>query len=101
MRRSVQVTALAVVVLFLSVTPAVASSSGPVYGGDFPDPSVLQVGGSYWAYSTGSAGRNLQVMSSPDLRTWTVPVDPLPVLPSWARPGFTWAPDSLPRWAGS
>jgi arabinan endo-1,5-alpha-L-arabinosidase len=94
------VTALAVVVLLLSVTPAAASSSGPVYGGDFPDPSVLQVGGSYWAYSTGSAGRNLQVMSTPDLRTWTVPVDPLPVLPSWARPGFTWAPDVVVQGGG-
>lgn len=68
----------------------------PVYSGDFPDPSVLYVDGSYWAYSTGSAGRNLQVMSSPDLRTWSSPVDPLPVLPSWASAGRTWAPGVIP-----
>ena len=64
----------------------------PVYGGDFPDPSILLSGGTYWAYSTGAAGRNLQVMSSPDLHSWTAPADPLPVLPSWASAGRTWAP---------
>jgi beta-xylosidase len=56
---------------------------------------VLPVGSTYWAYATGSAGRNLQVMSSPDLRTWTAPTDPLPVLSSWASGGSTWAPGVL------
>lgn len=72
-----------------------AAFSAPVHPGDFADPTVLVAGGSYWAYSTGSAGRNLQVMSSPDLRTWSDPADPLPVLPSWASPGRTWAPGVL------
>ena len=98
MRRGVLVT-MAVVVLS-SVAPAAAISTGPVYADDFPDPSVLVVGSTYWAYSTGSAGRNLQTMSSPDLETWSTPVDPLPVLPYWARPGHTWAPDVLPFAAG-
>jgi beta-xylosidase len=74
-----------------------ASFSAPVYGGDFPDPSILFVNGTYWAYSTGSAGRNLQVMSSTDLQGWTQPTDPLPKLPPWASPGLTWAPGVLPR----
>jgi hypothetical protein len=69
-----------------------ALSSSPAYPGDFPDPFVLLVGGTYWAYATGSGGRNLQVMSSTDLRTWTAPTDPLPVLPTWATGGSTWAP---------
>jgi beta-xylosidase len=64
----------------------------PVYAGDFPDASVLLAGGVYWAYATGSAGRNLQAMSSPDLQSWTGPVDPLPQLPTWAIAGYTWAP---------
>ena len=34
-------------------------------------------------------------MSSPDLRAWTTPVDPLPTLPSWASAGLTWAPGVL------
>lgn len=73
---------------------AAASSTftAPVYAGDFPDPSVLLAGGTYWAYATGSGGRNLQVMSSPDLHTWTGLSDPLPVLPLWAATGRTWAP---------
>jgi beta-xylosidase len=77
------------------IPPASAQSSTfttPAYQGDFPDPAVILVGGTYWAYSTGSAGRNLQVMSSPDLHTWSAPVDPLPKLPAWAAPGLTWAP---------
>lgn len=64
----------------------------PVYAGDFPDPSILLVGGTYWAYATGSAGRHLQVMSSSDLHSWSAPADPLPVLPHWASAGGTWAP---------
>ncbi len=67
----------------------------PAYAGDFPDPSVLVAGGTYWAFSTGSAGRNLQVMSSSDLKSWSAPTDPLPVLPTWASYGLTWAPDVI------
>jgi beta-xylosidase len=70
-----------------------------VYGRDFPDPSIVFVNGTYWAFSTGSAGTNLQVMSSTDLRAWSQPTDPLPKLPSWASPGLTWAPGVLQRGA--
>ena len=68
-----------------------------MYTGDFPDPSVLLVNGTYWAYATGSAGRNLQVISSTDLDKWSPPKDPLPVLPGWASSGRTWAPGVLQR----
>jgi beta-xylosidase len=87
----------------MAAPPALSASSafqGPVYAGDFPDPSILLVGRAYWAYSTGSAGRNLQVMQSSDLTTWTAPSDPLPVLPAWASSGRTWAP-SVIRLGGS
>lgn len=92
--------ALAVVVLAVGVLVgrAAAGSStftAPAYAGDFPDPALLTAGGTYWAYATGSAGRNLQVMSSPDLHAWTAPVDPLPALPSWASAGSTWAPSVI------
>jgi beta-xylosidase len=76
--------------------PAYAAGSPfqtPAYAGDFPDPSVIVADGAYWAYSTGSAGRNLQVMSSADLKSWSPPADPLPTLPNWASTGLTWAPD--------
>jgi beta-xylosidase len=95
--------ALATAAMLLPAMPASATarvlSTAPSYAGDFPDPFVLSVGSTYWAYSTGSAGRNLQVMSSPDLRTWSAPVDPLPILPAWAQSGFTWAPGVLRRGA--
>jgi beta-xylosidase len=83
--------------LVLQASAAFAASNttfqSPVYSGDFPDPSILLVGGTYWAYATGSAGRNLQVMSSPNLRTWSAPTDPMPILPKWASAGQTWAPE--------
>ena len=91
----VVVALLATVGMMAMVPAAHAASSSfsvPAYGGDFPDPAVILAGGTYWAYSTGSAGRNLQVMSSPDLRTWSTPTDPLPHLPGWASAGLTWAP---------
>jgi beta-xylosidase len=66
--------------------------NAPVYSADFPDPSIILVNGTYWAYSTGSSGRNLQVMSSTDLQSWSSVRDPLPVLPGWATTGRTWAP---------
>lgn len=80
---------------FAFAGPAGASGTtftSPVYAGDFPDPSILLSGGTYWAYATGSGGTNLQVMSSTDLRSWSHPVDPLPTLPRWASAGRTWAP---------
>jgi hypothetical protein len=80
----------------LNAAPAQAStrspSTVPVYRSDFPDPFVLNAGGVYFAYATGSAGKNLQVMSSPDLTTWGPVTDPLPALPGWASTGLTWAP---------
>src|SRR5579864_5390872 len=59
---------------------------------DFPDPDVISVGAVYWAYSTGSAGRNIQVINSTDLANGATPTDALPTLPAWAVPGMTWAP---------
>jgi beta-xylosidase len=72
-------------------TPA-PLTAGPVYTGDFPDPSVLVSGGRTYAYSTQSGGENIQVIVSTNLLDWTAPVDALPVLPPWASPGYTWAP---------
>ena len=65
----------------------------PVIDGNFPDPGVVQVGGSYYAFATNGNGRNVQAARSSDLVTWTPLPDALPTLPSWARAGRTWAPD--------
>jgi beta-xylosidase len=66
------------------------------YPGDFPDPFILVAGDIYWAYSTGSGGRDLQVMASPDLRRWSPPNEALAGLPDWAVRGLTWAPEVTP-----
>ncbi|MFL6062984.1 MAG: glycoside hydrolase family 43 protein [Marmoricola sp.] len=62
---------------------------GQVYAGDFPDPSVMLVGGTAYAYATTSDGRNVPLVTSTDLRTWR------------ANPGTKANPsgDALPRTA--
>jgi hypothetical protein len=69
---------------------------GPVSPFDFPDPEVIRVGGTYFAYATNSGAGNVQVLESTDLEQWAVLGDALPRLPSWARANGTWAPGVLP-----
>ena len=45
---------------------------GQPYTGDFPDPWIMRIGTTYYAYSTTSGGLNLPMMTSKDLRTWYV-----------------------------
>ena len=67
----------------------------PVLDQDFPDPDVMQVGETYYAYSTNANGRNIPVARSTDLRAWVLVRDALPALPKWAARefGWAWAPD--------
>jgi beta-xylosidase len=63
---------------------------------DFPDPDVLRVEDTFYAYATqpGDGSANISMATSTDLRSWEPAVmDPLPELPSWATTGRTWAPD--------
>jgi hypothetical protein len=76
----------------LQPAPAGASSSAPVYAKDFPDPDVIDVAGTYYAYSTQVYLTDIPTMQSTDLVHWSQPTDALPNLPSWAAWGFTWAP---------
>ena len=69
--------ALAALLGVLLALPAVADPfappplPGPQYAGDFPDPHVLRVGSTYYAYSTTTGGRHLPVLHSANLDTWT------------------------------
>ncbi|MED5617827.1 glycoside hydrolase family 43 protein [Ideonella sp. BN130291] len=65
--------------------------------GDFPDPFLLQEGGTTYAFATNSVGRNVQVAASTDRVSWQAQADAMPQLPVWARPGFgfVWAPEVL------
>ncbi len=68
----------------------------PVYDHHAPDPDVIRVTTlgttTYYAYTTGTGGGHIPVLSSPDLRTWTFDGDALPTLPGWSTPGRTWGP---------
>jgi beta-xylosidase len=76
----------------------------PVIRANFPDPFILEHEGRYLAYATNTEGANVQMASSTDLASWRVLWDErapsrlhdaMPVLPSWVKTGFTWAPEVL------
>jgi beta-xylosidase len=67
----------------------------PVYRSNFPDPSVLRVGGTYHAYGTQSDAATIQTLTSTDLAHWQAGPDALSQLGSWATTGSTWAPEVL------
>jgi beta-xylosidase len=74
----------------------------PVFTQNFPDAFVLPHGSTFIAYSTND-GPNVPVATSTDLVHWNFAADPatgkrldaLPRLGSWAKEGFTWAPEVL------
>jgi hypothetical protein len=68
------------------------ANAGLVYPFDFPDPDVILVGQTYYAYATNSVAGNIQMISSSDLVNWTAIGNALPRLPSWAAANLTWAP---------
>jgi hypothetical protein len=69
-----------------------SASTGLVYPFDFPDPSVILAGQTYYAYATNSVAGNIQIIASTDLTHWTAVGNALPNLPAWATPDDTWAP---------
>jgi hypothetical protein len=68
------------------------TSTGLVYPFDFPDPDVIRVGPTYYAYATNSVAGNIQIIESSDLSQWTAVGNALPALPAWAAADDTWAP---------
>ena len=84
--------------------PRASVSYPPVFRADFPDPFILEHEGRYLAYATNTGGANVQMASSTNLASWQILWDErtpsrlhdaMPVLPSWAKAGFTWAPEVL------
>jgi len=81
-------------------TPGPDEFVNPVLNQDFPDPDVLKVGDTYYAYATNSGGTNIQTATSTDLVSWQPIGEALPALPGWAEGGFTWAPE-VTSWDGN
>ncbi|MFL5561516.1 MAG: glycoside hydrolase family 43 protein [Gemmatimonadaceae bacterium] len=79
-------------------TTSTTGYKNPVLNRDFPDPSVIKVGATYWAYATqtflgNGAQLNIQSASSTDLINWTYGNDVLPVRPTWSTQVWNfWAP---------
>jgi hypothetical protein len=76
----------------LSPRTASVNVDAPVYDADAPDPDIIRVGSTYYVYTTAGPRGHIPVLSSTDLQHWTYVGDALPSLPSWQRPGQTWAP---------
>jgi beta-xylosidase len=67
-----------------------------VYDSNFPDPFVLEAGGTYYAYATNNGAQNYPTLISKDLVRWEPGPDAFPQLPPWAT-GDAWAPEVLRR----
>lgn len=72
--------------------------ANPVINRDFPDPNCIKVHDTYYAFATNhgemqASSSHVQVATSKDLVHWELRSDALPDLPSWAKPGRTWAPN--------
>jgi len=101
-RQIAKVLAAAAGALCIAAAPSDEPSFVPVFKADFPDAFVLLNGSRFIAYSTNN-GPNVPIASSTDLVHWTFVGDPatgkqrdaMPNLGSWAKTGFTWAPEVL------
>ena len=69
--------------------------SAAVFCDDAPDPFVLRVGGSYYAYSTNTGFANVPVLTAGGIFGSGKQDNALPRLPAWSQPGRTWAPSVL------
>lgn len=85
-------------VITAQVASAATRSAALVIASDFPDPDVIKVGGTYYAYSTNNSYGNVPVATAASLAgPWTRRPDALPTLGAWADGGLTWAPDVSQR----
>ncbi len=74
--------------------------TNPVVAENFPDPGLLEAGGTWYAYGTNTAAANAPVLTSADLVTWQPAGDALPEVGGWASRGNTWAPEAIRTAAG-
>lgn len=83
--------------LFIAAIPVAAQRPGayqnPVAPGDYPDPSVIRVGGDYWASATSSEwGPEFPLLHSRDLVNWNAVGAIFQDRPAWSE-GNYWAPE--------
>ncbi|HET7465435.1 MAG TPA: family 43 glycosylhydrolase [Candidatus Dormibacteraeota bacterium] len=82
------------------ITLAVKGPAGPVFDRDFPDPTVMRVGKTYYAFATQtpweSPGHVFPILVSTDLARWTYTADVFAAAPAWGL-GDWWAPAPIAR----
>lgn len=71
----------------------------PVIERNFPDPDLVLVDDTYYAYATNDGMVHVQSARSTDLVRWEQLDNALPALPAWTQPGLTWAPE-VTSWDG-
>lgn len=65
----------------------------PVVAGDWPDPDVTLIDGSYYAVATsGGWSPTFRILQSTDLRSWSIGGSVFRRAPGWAKGSF-WAPE--------
>jgi beta-xylosidase len=102
LRARARQTLVAAGLLCVAAAAAAEPSFVPVFEENFPDAFVMPYGNRFVAYSTNN-GPNVPVAMSSDLVHWSFVGDPqtgkqrdaLPRLGTWAKEGFTWAPELL------
>ena len=82
-------------VLAATMPAARPVSVAPSWPGDFPDPYVVRIDGTYWAYATQTTLGRVPAIRSTDLLVWQPAGDAMPALPSWAADAGAWAPAAL------
>jgi beta-xylosidase len=77
--------------------PPEDSFQNPVLRADFPDPGVIKVDGTYYAYATNGSSQHVQLAVSTDLVNWDVKSDAMPALAPWVRLNSSdiWAPEVI------
>jgi beta-xylosidase len=86
--------------VFSLCVPASASAQAaryrnPVIGGDYPDPTIVRVGGDYWAATTtGGWAPHFALLRSRDLVNWAHVGYLFGQKPAWAKGDF-WAPEMV------
>jgi beta-xylosidase len=68
-----------------------ATFKNPVYAQNFPDPAVIRVGKTYYAYGTNTNIAVIPTLTSTDLVHWKAGKDAMPAPPRWVA-SDVWAP---------
>jgi beta-xylosidase len=95
LNRAAQVAVLSVLVTVAACgsasSAATATFKNPVYAHNFPDPAIIRVGKTYYAYGTNTETAVIPTLSSTDLIHWKAGKDAMPATPRWVA-SDVWAP---------